>query len=176
MSNRLLLLRQCHFLTWCFVVQYSLWISMCNWVWKMPRTVIFSKIASVILDMEKLEDCLSEDFLSILKPSEITKRQKMDQNKSIKRNSKSAFELYLNFPLFAAYISSSIVYSISILMIIIFSSKFAYWILAFHISWLKLPKKCMLGAWNNEEYSWKQTQIFKVINFAISFILFIWWL
>ena len=40
----------------------------------MPRTVIFSKIASVILDMEKLEDCLSEDFLSILKPSEITKR------------------------------------------------------------------------------------------------------
>ena len=38
----------------------------------MPRTVIFSKIASVILDMEKLEDCLSEDFLSILKTSEIT--------------------------------------------------------------------------------------------------------
>ena len=67
--------RQCHFLTWCFDVQYSLWISMCNWVWKMPRTVIFPKIASVILDMEKLEDCLSEDFLSILKPSEITNCQ-----------------------------------------------------------------------------------------------------
>ena len=39
----------------------------------MPRTVIFSKIASVILDMEKLKDCLIEDFLSILNPSEITK-------------------------------------------------------------------------------------------------------
>ena len=38
----------------------------------MPRTVIFSKIASVILDMEKLEDCLSGDFLSILNRSEIT--------------------------------------------------------------------------------------------------------
>ena len=72
-SVTMLMHRQCHFLTWCFVVQYSLWISMCNWVWKMPRTVIFSKIGSVILDMEKLEDCLSEDFLSILKPSEITK-------------------------------------------------------------------------------------------------------
>ena len=48
----------------------------------MPRTVIFSKIASVILDMEKLEDCLIEDFLSILNPSEITILQKMYQNKS----------------------------------------------------------------------------------------------
>ena len=39
----------------------------------MPRTVIFSKIASVILDKQKSEDSLSEDFLSILNPSEITK-------------------------------------------------------------------------------------------------------
>ena len=79
--------RQCHFLTWCFVVQYSLWISMCNWVWKMPRTVIFSKIASVILDKQKSEDSLSEDFLSILNPSEITKLLwKKDQNKSSNYN------------------------------------------------------------------------------------------
>ena len=47
----------------------------------MPRTVIFSKIASVILDMENLEDCLREDFLSILKTTEITKI--MDQESQV---------------------------------------------------------------------------------------------
>ena len=46
---------------------------MGNLVLKMSRTVIFSKIASVILDMEKSEDLQQEDFLSILKPSEITR-------------------------------------------------------------------------------------------------------
>ena len=48
------------------------------------RTVISSKIASVILDKQKSEDDLSGDFLSIMKTTEITKiHEKMDQNKSI---------------------------------------------------------------------------------------------
>lgn len=46
----------------------------------MPRTVIFSKIASVILDKQKSEDDLTEDFLSIMKTTEITKiGQKLDR-------------------------------------------------------------------------------------------------
>ena len=45
---------------------------MLNCVLKMSRTVISSKIASVILELEKSEVVLSEDILSILKPSEIT--------------------------------------------------------------------------------------------------------
>ena len=65
--------RQCHFLTWCFVVQYSLWISIRNYVLKLARAVITSKITSVILDKQKSEDDLTEDFLSILKRLEITK-------------------------------------------------------------------------------------------------------
>ena len=40
---------------------------------KMLWTVIITKIASLILEKEKSEDVLTEDFLSILKPSEITK-------------------------------------------------------------------------------------------------------
>ena len=39
---------------------------------KISRTVINSKCASVILDKQKSEDDLTEDFLSILKPLEIT--------------------------------------------------------------------------------------------------------
>ena len=44
-----------------------------NYVLKLPRTLILHKITSVILEMEKLNHLLNEDFLSILKPSEITK-------------------------------------------------------------------------------------------------------
>ena len=56
---------------------------MRNYVLMMPWTVIISKIASVILDLQKYEDLQYEDFLSILRTSETTKiRQKMGQNKS----------------------------------------------------------------------------------------------
>ena len=54
-----------------------------NYVLKLPRTLIFHKITSVIFEMEKLNHLLNEDFFqgflnwadffSILKPSEITK-------------------------------------------------------------------------------------------------------
>ena len=55
---------------------------MCNCVLKMPWTVISSKIASVILELQKSEVVWSEDFLSILKPSEITKIKEKIQSKS----------------------------------------------------------------------------------------------
>ena len=44
-----------------------------NYVLKLPRAPILHKITSVILEMEKLNHLLNEDFLSIMKPSEITK-------------------------------------------------------------------------------------------------------
>ena len=40
---------------------------------KLPRTLTFHKMTSVILEMEKLNHLLNEDFLSFLKTSEITK-------------------------------------------------------------------------------------------------------
>ena len=46
---------------------------MRNYVLKLARAVITSKITSVILDKQKSEDDLTEDFLSILKRLEITK-------------------------------------------------------------------------------------------------------
>ena len=49
----------------------------------MSRTVISSKIASSILELQKSEIVWNEDILSIMKTSEITKiLQKTDQNKS----------------------------------------------------------------------------------------------
>ena len=49
----------------------------------MSRTVISSKIASSILELQKSEVVWNEDILSIMKTSEITKiLQKTDQNKS----------------------------------------------------------------------------------------------
>ena len=55
----------------------------------MPRTVIISKFTSAILDFQKSEGLPTEDFLSIMKPSEITKvYQKLDRNKSSRYDNK----------------------------------------------------------------------------------------
>ena len=57
---------------------------MQNNVLKKPWGLIFLKIASPILDRQNSKEDQTEDFLSILKPSEITKiYRKMDRNKSI---------------------------------------------------------------------------------------------
>ena len=67
------MIRQCHFLTYSLRFTYSFQILMQKYVLMMTRAVIIFKTTSTILDLKKCEGLQNEDFLSILKPSEITK-------------------------------------------------------------------------------------------------------
>ena len=64
--------RQCRFLTWYLELTHSFQKLMRKYVLMTLQSVISSRIASVILEFKKSEVVWNEDFLSILKPAEIT--------------------------------------------------------------------------------------------------------